>query len=163
MQHPPISVPLGLQEIYKPALQRLLKEGIITEMHEHTEWLNLTVIVVKEDGSLKLCLDPKHLNKATEYNHWYSGTLDDILPKFLNSKYFSVNYAKSGFWHVVLDLRKSLLITFNTPWGKLWLRLLFRLKVDGDVFQVRLDKVLRILDRIHGITDDIQLHMGYKK
>ena len=31
---------------------------------QHTEWINSIVPVMKEDGSLRLCLDPKDLNKA---------------------------------------------------------------------------------------------------
>ena len=67
--------------------------------------------------------------------------------------------AKSGFWHVVLDLRSSLMTTFNTLWGKFrWLRLPFGLKVAGDAFQEILDKVLRLLDGVHGIADVIVTH-----
>ena len=33
--HPPRSVPLGMQTAYKAELDRLVKEGIITEVHEH--------------------------------------------------------------------------------------------------------------------------------
>ena len=39
VQHPPRSVPLGIQSAYKAELDRLVKEGII-EVHEHTEWIN---------------------------------------------------------------------------------------------------------------------------
>ena len=66
IQHPPRSVPLGMQSTYKAELDRLVKEGIITEVHEHTEWINSIVPVMKEDGSQRLCLDPKDLNKAIE-------------------------------------------------------------------------------------------------
>ena len=59
VQHPPRSVPLGMQSAYKAELDRLVKEGIITEVHEHTEWINSIVPVMKEDGSLRLCLDPE--------------------------------------------------------------------------------------------------------
>ena len=59
VQHPPRSVPLGMQSAYKAELDRLVKEGIITEVHEHTEWINSIVPVMKEDGSVRLCLDPK--------------------------------------------------------------------------------------------------------
>ena len=62
VQHPPRSVPLGMQSAYKAELNRLVKEGIITEVHDHTEWINSIVPVMKEDGSLRLCLDPKDLN-----------------------------------------------------------------------------------------------------
>ena len=48
-----------MQSAYKVELERLMKEGIITEVHEHTEWINSIVPVMKDDGSLRLCLDPK--------------------------------------------------------------------------------------------------------
>ena len=136
-----------------------MKEGIITEVHDHTEWINSIVPVRKEDSSLKLCLDPKDLNKAIEWNQWYARTLDDIMPELTQSKYFTVEDATSDFWHVPLDLRSSLLTTFNMPWGKYrWLRMPFGLKVSGDVFQERLDKVLRLVPGVLGIADDIVIH-----
>ena len=126
VQHPPRSVPLGMQSAYKAKLDRLVKEGIITEVQEHTEWINSIVPVMKEDSSLRLCLDPKDLNKAIKRNQWYARTLDDILPEFAQSKYFTVKDATSAFWHIPLDLRSSLLTTFNTPWGKYrWIRMPF--------------------------------------
>ena len=65
----------------------------------------------------------------------------------------------SGFWHVLLDFRSSLLTTFNTLWGKYrWLRMPFGLKVSGDVFQERLDRVLRLIPGVLGIADDIVVH-----
>ena len=159
VQHPPRSVPLGMQSAYKAELDRLVKEGIITEVHEHTEWINSIVPVMKEGSSLRLCLDPKDLNKAIERNQWYASTLDDILPESAQSKYFTVKDATSGFWHIPLDLRNSLLTTFNTPWGKYrWLRMPFGLKVSGDVFQERLDKVIRLVPGVLGIADDIVIH-----
>ena len=152
-------MPLGMQSAYKAELDGLMKEGIITEVHDHTEWINSIVPVVKEDGSLRLCLDPKDLNKAIERNQLYARTLDDILPELAQSKYFTVKDAMSGFWHVPLDLRSSLLTTFNMPWGKCrWLRMPFDLKVFGDVFKERLDKVLRLVPGVLGIADDIVIH-----
>ena len=159
VQHPSRSVPLGMQSAYKVELDRLLKKGIITEVHEHTEWINSIVPVMKEDGSLRLCLDPKDLNKAIERNQSYARTLDDILPELGQSKYFTIKDATSGFWHALLDFRSSLLTTFNTPWGKYrWLKMPFGLKVSGDVFQERLDRVLRLVPGVLGTTDDIVIH-----
>ena len=49
--------------------------------------------------------------------------------------------------------------TFNTPWGKFrWLCLPFGLKIASDVFQERLDRVLRLLEGVHGIANDILTH-----
>ena len=89
----------------------------------------------------------------------YSRTIDDVLPELAKSKYKTLKDAPSGYWHIVLDLASSLLTMFNTPWEKFrWLRLPFRLKIASDVFQERLDRVLRLPEGIHGITDDILTH-----
>ena len=37
VHHPPRSVPLGMQSANKAKLESLVDEGIITEVHEHTE------------------------------------------------------------------------------------------------------------------------------
>ena len=118
VQHPPRSVPVAMQSPYRAELNRLVKEGIITEVKEHAEWINLIVPVMKSNGSLRLCLDPKDLNKAIERNQWYSRMIDDLLPELAKSKYKTLKDATSGYWHIVLDLARSLLTTFNTPWGK---------------------------------------------
>ena len=118
VQHPPRSVPLGMQSAYKAESDRLVKEGIITEVHDDTEWINSVAPVMKEDSSLRLCLDPKDLNKAIKRNQWYTRTLDDILPELAQSKYFTIKDATSGFWHVPLEFRSNLLTTFNMQWGK---------------------------------------------
>ena len=111
VQHPLRSVPLGMQSAYKAVLDRLVREGIITEVHEHTEWINSMVPVMKEDSSLRLCLGPKDLNKAIKRNQWYARTLDDILPELAQTKYFMVKDTTSGFWHILLNFRSSLTLT----------------------------------------------------
>ena len=115
--------------------------------------------MMKEDGSLRLCLDPKDLNKAIKRNQWYARTLPDILPELAQSKYFTVKDATSGFWHIPLDFRSSLLTTFNTPWGKYrWLTRPFGLKVSEDVFQESWDIVIRLVPGVLEIADDIVIH-----
>ena len=52
VQHPPRSVPLRMQSAYKAELDTLVREGIIKEVYQHTEWINSFVPVMKEDGSL---------------------------------------------------------------------------------------------------------------
>jgi len=92
-------------------------------------------------------------------NQWYSRTVDDILPELAHSKYFSFLDAKSGYWHVPLDNESSFLTTFNTPWGKYrWLRLPFGLRVAGDVFQERIDRVLRSVTDSVGIVNHTLCH-----
>ena len=107
VQHPSRSVPVAMQSAYRAELDRLVKEGIITEVKEHTEWINSIVPAMESNGSLRLCLDPKDLNKVIERNQLYSKTIDDILPELAKSKYKSLKDVTSGYWHVVLDLSKQ--------------------------------------------------------
>ena len=81
VQHPPRLVPIAMQTTYKTELERLTKEGIITEVKEHTEWINSIVPVMKPNGSLRLCLDPKDLNKAIK---GISGTLEQLMTYYQN-------------------------------------------------------------------------------
>ena len=155
VQHPPSSVPIAMQPTYRAELDRLVKESIITEVKEHTEWINSIVPLIKFNGSLRLGLDPKDLNKAIERNQWHSKTINDILPELARSKYKTLKDVTSGYWL----LASSLLTMSITPWDKFrWLRLPFQLKISSDVFQERLDRVLRLLEGVHGIADDILTH-----
>ena len=148
-----------MQSVYKAQLDRLIQEDIITEDNQHTEWVNFIVLVTKQDESIRLCLNPKDLHKAIKRNQWYTRTLDDILPHLSKVHTITLNNATSGYWYVTLNLQSSLLTTFNTPWGKFWwLRLPFALKLTSDVFQERLDKVIRLLPGVIGIADDILTH-----
>ena len=80
VQHAPRQVAVSLKPEYQAELQRLTGLDVIVEVTEHTEWINSIVPVKKPDGSLRLCLDPKDLNKAIKRNQWYSRTIDDVLP-----------------------------------------------------------------------------------
>ena len=97
VQHPPRSVPVAMQSAYRAELDRLVKEAIITEVKEHTEWTNSIVPVMKSNGSLRLCLDPKDLNKTIERNQWYSRMIDNIPPELAKSEYKTLKVVTSAY------------------------------------------------------------------
>ena len=76
------------------------------------------VIVKKPNGNIRVCLDPKDLNKVLKRSHYPMPTIDDILPELSRAKVFSVFDVKTGFWHVELDEKSSKLTCFNTPFGR---------------------------------------------
>ena len=55
----------ALQEPLRLELEKLVDEGILRKLKigEKSEWLNSFVCVHKPNGSIRLCLDPTHLNK----------------------------------------------------------------------------------------------------
>ena len=83
VQHPPRQVAVS-----KAELKRLVELGVIKEVLEYTEWINSIIIVpLKKPGSsLRLCLDPKDLNKDIKSNRWYSRKIDDVLQELAKLK-----------------------------------------------------------------------------
>ncbi len=78
--HAPRRVPKALQEPLKKELDALEAQGIITKVSEPTDWVNSLVCVTKANGSLRLCLDPKDLNKAIKCPHHCTPTIDEMVP-----------------------------------------------------------------------------------
>ncbi len=109
-----------------------------------------------QDGSVRLCIDPKPLNKALKRNHYPHPDIEDLLPNLAKSKVFSVVDANNGFWHVQLDQESGYLTTFATPWGRYrWKRMPFGISPAPEEFQRYLDSALEGLEGIKAICDDI--------
>ena len=60
-----------LQEPLRLELEKLVDEGILHKLKidEKSEWLHSFVCVRKPNGSIRLCLDPIHLNKYIVHPH----------------------------------------------------------------------------------------------
>ncbi|KAL0148753.1 hypothetical protein M9458_055931, partial [Cirrhinus mrigala] len=59
----PQNVPIAMKAAVKAQLDAYQAEGLITDVTEPTDWISNMVIVKKTD-KLRICLDPKFLNKA---------------------------------------------------------------------------------------------------
>ena len=66
IQHPLQQVVFSLRPTYRAVLDRIQNLGIIAEVKQYNEWINSIVPIKKPNGSLKLCLDPKDLNKPIQ-------------------------------------------------------------------------------------------------
>ena len=137
----------------------MTKSGIISPMNKPSEWISALLVVTKPDGRIRICIDPKPLNKALKRNHHCLPVIDDIIPELEGAKIFSTVDAKDGFWHVCLDEESSVLTTFETPFGKFrWNRLPFGISPAPEEFSRRLAEALSGLDGIALIADDILIY-----
>ena len=75
---PTRTVPAALQDDVKSELARLVEDGIIAPVTTPTEWTSALVTVKKANGRVRLCLDPKSLNKALKRNRYPLPTIDDL-------------------------------------------------------------------------------------
>ena len=116
--HPPPKVPVTICSKVKEEMQHMERLEVIERVHEPTDWVNSMVTVVKPNGKLRICIDPRDLNKAIKREHYPIKTIEEIAARMPNATIFSVLDASSGFWQVKLDNSSSKLCTFNTPFGR---------------------------------------------
>ena len=152
VQLPPRKIPESLKQPLREHLDDLVKRDVIERVNGPTEWVSALVVVAKPNGKIRLCLDPRPLNKALKRCHHPIPTIDDVLPELSNAKVDCSN----GYWQVKLDDESSLLTTFNTPFRRFkWKWMPFGVSPAGEIFQQLLDQAIDDLEGVRIVADDI--------
>lgn len=154
--HPARKVPVALKERLRAELQSLIGKGVIRKIEEPTEWVNSLVIVEKKSGDLRLCIDPRDLNKWIKRERYKLPTKTDITSTMSGARYFSKLDASSGFYQIVLDEESAKLCTFNTPFGRhCFLRLPFGICSAPEVFHRTVQQLFDGMEGVGVFLDDI--------
>lgn len=158
--HPPRHVPIALRDRLRDELQNMEKQKIIVKVTEPTEWVNSMLAAEKpRTGKLRICLDPKDLNKVIKRPYYPLPTLDDVTSRLAGACYFSVMDAKLAYWAIKLTEESSKLTTFNTPFRQYrFLRLPFGVKSAQDEFQRKVNETYGDLQSVMAIVDDILIY-----
>ena len=152
-------VPLVLKPGLKQELEKLTKLGMIAPMDAPTDWVSNVVIATKPSGDLRICIDPKELNKALKRERYPFPVIEDVLPELSKARVFTKVDARNGYWHVVLDEESAKLTTFDTPFGcYYWKRLPFGLSVSSEIFQKRIHQALDGLSGLLDVHDDMVIY-----
>ena len=116
----PISIPpyrmapAELKEL-KSQLQDLLDKGFIRP--STSPWGAPVLFVRKKDGSLRLCIDYRQLNKVTMKNKYPLPRIDDLFDQLQGARYFSKIDLRSGYHQLKIrgeDIPKT---AFRTRYG----------------------------------------------
>lgn len=130
--------------------------GVIRKVTRPTSWVNGLVVAAKKDGSLRVCLDPRPLNRVIRRQHYPLPTLMEMATKLKNARFFSKLDARSGFWMIQLDDQSADLCTFGTPFGRYqYLRLPYGINSASEVYHARVRQLLEGLDGVDSFVDDI--------
>ena len=65
-----------------------MQEGIIVPVVEPIDWVNSLVVREKPNGSLRICLDPKDLNKAIKREHYPVPAVDMVTNRLQGATIF---------------------------------------------------------------------------
>ena len=154
--HPPRRVPVTIRSKVKTELQRMERLNVIEKINEPTEWVNSMAVVVKPNGKLRICIDPRDLNQAIRREYYPMTTIEEIVAHTPNAKIFSVLDASSGFWKIHLDNESARVCTFNTPFGRyMFKRLPFGISSAQDVFQRIMSEIFQDIEGVEVLVDDI--------
>lgn len=149
-------VPIPLQDKVKRELERMKELDVIEEVTEPTEWVSPMVPVIKPNGSIRLCVDLKKLNKAIERERFVIPTFDEMIHKIKGATIFSKLDAQSGFWQIPLDKDSVKLTAFITPYGRYVMkRLPFGISSAPEIFMRIVSDILKDIEGVICYFDDI--------
>ena len=150
------SVPPPMQEPVKKNLNWMVGIGVIKKQGEATPWVSNVLCTPKPNGDIRICLNPKPLNKAVKRPHHYAPTMEDILQRLHGCKHFSALDQSSGYWNIEVHPDSVHLLTFNTPFGRYaYKRLPFGLVSSQEVFQRAVDETFSDIPDVYCIADDV--------
>ena len=141
----------------------MLKLGVIRKLNinEASDWVHTLVIVIKPNGKLHVCLDPRTLNSVLQHNIHNAKRFIDIISKVKGFKHVSKIDTDFGFWTLPLDPSLQFLTTFDALWGRFcFMKLPFRLYESQYFFQYYMDLNFENLTNAHIIANDILIFVS---
>ena len=142
-------VPFAVRQEVAKQLQKMLRDGIIQP--SSSPWASAIVLVRKKDGSLRLCVDYRHLNSVTKPDTFPLPRIDDLLDQLGRARYFTTLDLAAGYWQIRVADDSIEKTAFVTPNGLFEFRVMpFGLTNAPAIFQRLMQRVLNGLNPEEG-------------
>ncbi|XP_033731758.1 uncharacterized protein K02A2.6-like [Pecten maximus] len=149
-------IPFALHDQLKVELDYMEKINVIQKIDKPVEWVNSLVVVHKPNGKLRVCLDPRNLNKFIKREHYKLPTREEIMSRFEGATIFSKLDAASGFWQIQLEDESADLCTFITPFGRYrFNRLPFGISSAPEIYHRIIHNLFQDIPGVDTSMDDI--------
>ncbi|GAA6025666.1 hypothetical protein JCM8202_000256 [Rhodotorula sphaerocarpa] len=121
--------------------QGLLRDGIIEP--SDSPWLFPPLLVKKADGTLRVCIDFRQLNKVTRKNAHPLPRIDDGYQFWQRARFFATLDLKSGYWQVQLTPSTAPKTAFTSRAGHFHFKVMpFGLTNAQATFQKMMNEIL---------------------
>ena len=133
--------------------------GIIEPVKGPAPWFNPVVIVLKNNGEIRLCVDMRQANQAIMRRRYPIPTVNKVLHTINGSKVFSKLDLKWGYHQLELSPESRDITTFATPDGLFrYKRLLSGVCSASEQYQHETASALAGTESVENILDDIVVH-----
>lgn len=159
--------PYVLKEVDQE-LKRLVDSDIIER--SNSPWSSNIVLVPKKDGTKRVCVDFRAVNKVSKKDSYPVPFVSDILDKLRDAKYLTSLDIKSAYWQVPLSEESKEITAFTVPNRGLWQFKVMPMGLhnSGATWQRLLDRVLSVdlepyvfcyLDDVIIVTESFEKHL----
>ncbi|KAG8486037.1 hypothetical protein CXB51_019343 [Gossypium anomalum] len=154
--------PVELKEL-KSQLQELTDKGFVRP--SFSPWGAPVLFVKKKDGSMRLCVDYRQLNKVTIKNKYPLPRIDDLFDQLKGVTWFSKIDLRSGYYQLRVKESDVPKTAFRTRYGHYeFLVMPFGLTNAPTVFMDLMNRIFRLyLDKFVVVfIDDILIYSKYE-
>lgn len=118
-ESPIFQPPRRLAASEKIELSRQLEDWLNNKIirPSNSDFASPIVIVNKRDGSKRICVDYRKLNREIIMDRYPLPLIEDLVDSLQNSKYFSIMDLENGFFHVPIDDASQKYTAFVCPLG----------------------------------------------
>ena len=104
-----------LEPLIQSEVKKLLDARIIFKVR-HSEWVSNLVPVRKKSGEIRLCVDFRNLNRASDKDNYPVPPMEQLLQMVSGSELFSLLDGFSSYNQVLVAKEDRLKTTFRTNW-----------------------------------------------
>ena len=151
-------LPLAVIDQVSARIDQLERQGVVEKVSA-SKWVSPLVVGRKRDGSIRLCVDMRQVNRAVVTDGYPLPRIEDVLDRLRGSKVFSRLDLKDAYHQLELHPESRELTTFVSHQGLYrYRRVNFGLASAGPCFQRVMASMLKGIDGVEVYLDDILCH-----